>query len=90
MSQALIIVSGSVQGVCFRSNAQKQARKHSLTGYAKNLPDNSVEILVQGDENKIKAFIEWANSGPDAAHVIDCKTTWSSEETPTLADFETY
>ncbi|PSO04628.1 hypothetical protein B9Q12_02050, partial [Candidatus Marsarchaeota G2 archaeon ECH_B_SAG-G06] len=41
-------VWGVVQGVGFRAYARSLANSLSLSGYAKNLPDGSVEIFVQG------------------------------------------
>ena len=39
---------GRVQGVGFRWQVREVARKHECTGYARNLPDGSVELLVEG------------------------------------------
>ncbi len=44
-----IIVSGKVQGVCYRASAQKIARQLQIDGWVKNLPDGRVEIRAQGD-----------------------------------------
>ncbi|MBN1975537.1 MAG: acylphosphatase [Sedimentisphaerales bacterium] len=43
-----IIFTGRVQGVGFRYSAQRTASSHQLTGWVRNLPDGSVEMLVQG------------------------------------------
>jgi len=43
-----IIFSGRVQGVGFRYTCHRIANRCNLTGYVKNLPDGSVELLAQG------------------------------------------
>jgi len=43
-----IIFIGRVQGVGFRFTAHRTAHRHQLTGFVRNLPDGSVEMLAQG------------------------------------------
>ena len=43
-------VFGAVQGVGFRWFAARHARSLGLTGYARNLPNGSVEVMVDGPE----------------------------------------
>ena len=64
-----IKISGMVQGVFFRHSAKQKAEKLGLVGYVKNLDDGSVEVVVCGEENKIKEFINWCRQGPDSAKV---------------------
>ncbi len=63
------IISGKVQGVFFRANTKKQAQKLNLVGYAKNLPDGTVEVIACGDEKDIEILKKWLQHGPDTAHV---------------------
>ena len=44
------VVSGRVQGVCFRAETQKQACQLGLTGWVRNLPDGRVELLAEGED----------------------------------------
>jgi acylphosphatase len=69
MQQALLKISGKVQGVFFRASAKEKADKLGLSGHARNLPDGGVEILIQGKEESIEEFIEWAKKGPELAEV---------------------
>lgn len=64
-----LIVSGRVQGVFFRDNTKRKARELGLNGYAKNLPDGNVEVVAQGEENKVKELIEFIKKGPGIASV---------------------
>jgi len=56
MVQAHIIFSGTVQGVGFRFTVQRYAVSLDLKGWVKNLPDGSVEALVEGPKEKIEAL----------------------------------
>ena len=64
-------VSGLVQGVFFRASTRNEAVALGLTGYARNLPDGRVEVLIVGEPNATKVLIEWLSRGPPAARVRD-------------------
>ena len=66
-----IIVSGRVQGVFFRDNTRRKATELGLCGYAKNLPDGTVEVVAEGDETKIKELIEFIKKGPGIAKITN-------------------
>jgi len=50
--------SGSVQGVGFRFTSEELASSLGITGWVKNLHDGRVEILGEGDEKKLQAFLD--------------------------------
>lgn len=52
-----IVFSGSVQGVGFRFTALNIANRYHLTGYVRNLPNGSVEMLAQGLAETIDSCI---------------------------------
>lgn len=64
-----LLVYGRVQGVLFRKAAQRKARELGLTGWAKNLIDGTVEVVVEGPKEKADEFMEWAKQGPPLAKV---------------------
>lgn len=68
-----IQVKGEVQGVYFRASSQQVAIEHCLGGYAHNLDNGNVEVLVCGEEQDVKAMIEWLKHGPDTAKVESCE-----------------
>jgi len=72
-----IIVKGSVQGVGFRRFVFENAKRLNLKGYTKNLSNGNVEILVAGDEEKIKELYEACKIGPPLARVeeVEIKQT---------------
>ena len=53
-----VIFSGTVQGIGFRFTVSRIATRYDLAGYVKNLPDGSVEMLVQGENSEIECLVE--------------------------------
>jgi acylphosphatase len=66
---ARFVVSGMVQGVGFRWYVARHARAIGLTGYARNLPDGSVEVVVDGPESSLPALERLLRTGPANARV---------------------
>ena len=56
--RARIYVSGEVQGVGFRPVTRAKAKALGLSGYAKNLPDGRVEVVLEGDSERIRRLLE--------------------------------
>ena len=52
-----IYFSGRVQGVGFRYTASRLAKDLSLTGWVANLPDDRVEMEVQGPVSQLRQMI---------------------------------
>src|SRR5579872_3840457 len=65
----LCLVSGRVQGVFYRASTVRLATELGVTGYAKNLPDGRVEVLVCGERQAVDTLVEWLWKGPSAARV---------------------
>lgn len=63
------LVSGMVQGVGFRWFVARHARSLGLTGYARNLPDGRVEVVVNGPEESLPALEQLLRTGPAYAQV---------------------
>jgi acylphosphatase len=64
------LVSGMVQGVGFRWFVARHARSLGLSGYARNLPDGRVEVVVHGPETALPDLEELLRAGPANA-VVD-------------------
>lgn len=75
-------VTGRVQGVFFRDSTRQVARRLSLTGYASNEPDGSVEVLACGSAEAIDRLAEWLSQGPPMASVDNVSSTPADEEPP--------
>jgi len=53
-----ILVTGRVQRVGYRGFARLIANRHGILGYAENLPDGSVRIVAEGEEDRLARFCE--------------------------------
>lgn len=62
-------VSGRVQGVHYRASARQQALRLGLNGYARNLSDGRVEVLMVGPAAATQALLDWLWQGPPSAAV---------------------
>jgi acylphosphatase len=84
-----IIVSGRVQGVSYRANAQRKAASLGLVGWTRNRTDGSVEMLAEGPSEAVSDFITWCRKGPLLARVDDLIIT---DEPPVgeFAQFEVW
>ena len=63
------LISGRVQGVCFRHYTVLEAEKLGLSGTVKNLDNGDVEIIAQGNEAEISQFELFLHTGPRSAQV---------------------
>jgi acylphosphatase len=62
-------VTGRVQGVFFRAWAREHAQRLGLSGWIRNCADGSVEAHVEGDEGKVRWFVDVLNEGSPNARV---------------------
>lgn len=62
-------VTGRVQGVGFRDYVWHEASKIKATGFVKNLPDRSVEVIAEGDDAQLEALLAKLWKGPMLARV---------------------
>ncbi len=84
--RAHIILKGRVQGVGFRSFARMKASELGIKGFARNIGEDSVELIGEGEEKKLKKFIEQCKKGPFLAHITEIKVEFR-EETGEFEDF---
>lgn len=80
-------VSGRVQGVFFRASMNDMAVANSVVGWVENNPDGSVEALLQGREESVKAVQDWARNGPPGARVDSVEVKVGTPD-PNLRDFK--
>ncbi|MDE1830428.1 MAG: acylphosphatase [Thaumarchaeota archaeon] len=82
-----LYVSGKVQGVYFRQGLKETAEKNNVNGWVRNLPDNRVEALLEGEESNVDAVLDWSNFGPPGAVVEELKVM-HEDTSDSLSDFE--
>ena len=70
------IVRGRVQGVYYRATTVEEAQTLGLKGFARNMPDGSVEVVARGEEPILKRFIEYLHRGPTLAVVTAVEVEW--------------
>lgn len=80
MSARHAVVHGRVQGVFYRASAEQEATRLGVTGWVRNLPDGTVELLVEGDDAAVDRMLEWAGRGPARAEVTRVEVQDRPEE----------
>ena len=58
-----------MQGVGYRYFALREAEALGLSGFARNLPDGTVEVLGEGPEETLARFEEKLRAGPAFSRV---------------------
>jgi len=76
MERIHLIISGDVQGVGFRFTAIEVARDLGLTGWVRNNPDGTVEMIAEGEKEKLENLLTWAKKGPMLARAAEVKVEW--------------
>jgi acylphosphatase len=87
MKRVVIIAKGEVQGVGYRDEVERIARKLGLTGYVENLKPYDVKIVAEGDEERLKQFIELVKIQKFPIFVENLEVTWQ-EATGEFSFFE--
>ncbi len=75
-----VIVSGRVQGVFYRDTARREAGSRGIAGSASNLPDGTVELVLEGAPGAVDEMVRWCRQGPPGAHVTGIEVTSSDPE----------
>jgi len=76
--RAHIFVLGKVQGVFFREKTKKKAEEFGVSGWVKNLKDGRLEVVFEGEPEKVEKMIKWAKRGPFFAKVENFDLTWET------------
>lgn len=50
--------TGRVQGVGFRATTRHVAAPYNVNGYVRNLPDGSVELVMEGPDDAMDGVVE--------------------------------
>ena len=68
-----VIFSGRVQGVGFRYTSKQVAGRFDVTGWVKNLPDRTVQMVVEGSPRELDSYLN-AVGAETYGRVTDRKT----------------
>ncbi len=74
--RATVFYSGRVQGIGFRYTAREVACGYEVTGYVRNLHDGRVELIAEGDEEEVTAFLEAVRASQLGSHIRDVDANW--------------
>jgi len=74
--QVVLKIYGKVQRVFFRDSSQRKAKELNLSGWVRNEPDGTVQIVAEGYESGLKKLIEWCKNSPDHAKVDKVDVGW--------------
>jgi acylphosphatase len=80
MSSARLLISGVVQGVCFRYYTVSSANDLKIRGWVRNLPDGRVEAEVVGEKGLIIDLIQQLKIGPPGSRVTGIDVRWLPED----------
>lgn len=69
MIRVHLYITGTVQGVFYRQNTKNKAIHLNIKGWVRNLDDGRVEIIAEGEKEKINELIDWTHKGPEHAEV---------------------
>tara|TARA_Y100001970_G_scaffold260273_1_gene342155 strand:- start:101 stop:376 length:276 start_codon:yes stop_codon:yes gene_type:complete len=83
-----VMISGDVQGVFFRISSKEKANELNLTGWAKNIFNNAVEIVAEGQREELSKFTGWLQLGPPNATVDKISIEWSEQPDKKFSSFE--
>jgi len=84
-------VSGQqIQKVGFRAMVQKQAIMYNLAGYARNNPDGTVSVSLQGDKDRIDRTLEAIRTGSKRSSRDNKVSVASAPLNPDLKTFTVF
>lgn len=86
MKRLHLKIYGDVQGVSFRYFTKKNAQSLGITGFVRNLPDGTVEVVAEGDRETLEEILDRCEEGPTFAHVQRIDSDWE-ETTGEFKDF---
>jgi len=72
------LVDGMVQGVGFRYSTIRRARALGLKGIVRNLDDGRVEVVAEGEEDRLEQLLAWLQHGPPGAHVRSVESRYGA------------
>ncbi len=72
LTRLCLRVTGRVHGVGFRYYIVNKAGGYDVTGFVRNIPDGSVEAVIEGPVDDVQALATVCKIGPTSASVDGC------------------
>jgi len=69
MKTLKIKITGTVQGVFFRKFVKEHADELGVRGYIRNMEDGSIEIVLEGRDEKVNEMLSRCKKGPNHGEV---------------------
>jgi acylphosphatase len=69
------IVEGRVQGVFYRDGCRREATRLGVRGSVRNRADGSVEVVAEGQRERVEDLLTWCRQGPPQARVTGISVT---------------
>ena len=76
--RAHVFVSGRVQGVFYRSETRREAKRYNVTGWVRNLSDGRVEAIFEGKRESVERLVEFCRQGPSSAKVTQTEVIYEN------------
>ena len=71
-----VFYAGRVQGVGFRYATHQLARGFEVQGSVRNMPDGRVELVLEGEEEELRDFLEEVDESDLAGFIKERDVTW--------------
>ncbi len=80
-----LYITGTVQGVFFRSFIKENAERYNVKGFVRNLEDGRVEVFIEGNSEDINKMIDVCKKGPKHSQIRKVE-----EKLERFQDFKTF
>jgi len=84
--RVVVHYSGRVQGVGFRYTVREVACGYEVTGFVRNLPDGRVELVAEGAEEELAAFLSAIRDSGLRGYIRHEETGWA----PATGEFDRF
>lgn len=76
LKQVHVYIKGDVIGVGFRAWTKIQAMTVGVNGWIRNSDYQTVETVIQGEEEKVNKMVDLIKQGPPVSRVDDVEISW--------------
>jgi len=72
------VFKGRVQGVGFRYSVENLSQKFEVKGFVENLPDGDAQVVAEGDETELSAFLLAIRNSHLKNYIRDFEIDWKA------------